>query len=169
MTEVLKKIILDTTYVLPLFGIEVSLGEKFKNQLSLLWRKKSSDFNVYLPSVSLIEVMYKLNREFRKQNDINILKRYPQILPTVTTSHISIDHPLLNPLASEIANKIRHAGHRDLMDCWIAASAIHLNGILITEDKELVETIKKIVEFKTTPIWNWNKFKINQSDYFEII
>lgn len=153
-----NSIILDTTYVLPLFGIEVILTPNFENEIKQLWESGISQYQLYLPSICLIETIYKLNREFRKIPRIEILKRYPLILPTIINSHhVQIFYPYIHLRASEIAMTIRQAGHPDLMDCWIAASAVVLEGILLTEDDELKQTIKRIPELQNTPIHSWKE------------
>ena len=44
------------------------------------------------------------------------------------------------------------------MDCLIAAIAVVLKGILLTQDKELGKIIKKMPETKDLTIWSWNDF-----------
>ena len=162
-----NNLILDTTYVLPLFGVDIDLTPNFKNELKNLWKHGIPGLKIFLPSVCLIETMYKLNREYRNKKDITILRRYPQILPTIITSKIvDIKHPQFNPTASKIAITLRQENLTDLMDCWIAASAVDLKGILLTEDKELKEILKKIPETKTIITWSWkdlqNNIKLNK-------
>ena len=157
-----KNLVLDTTYILPLFGIDIIITPNFKNELKILWKNGIPGFKIFLPSVCLIETMYKLNREYRNKKDVTILKRYPQILPTIITSKVvEIEHPQLNPTASKIAIVIRHENLTDLMDCWIAASAVALKGILLTEDKDLKEILKKIPETKSIITWSWKDLQKN--------
>ena len=153
-----NSIILDTTYVLPLFGIKMNIFESFKEELKQLWKNGIKDYDVYLPSTCLIESVYKLLNEYRKKKDKSILERYQMILPTILNSPIKIFHSELNTKASLIASIIRHSGHSDFMDCWIAGAAIALNGIFLTEDKELEKILKKIPETKSLIIWSWNTF-----------
>ena len=122
-------IILDTTYVLPLFGIDIKNLESHKDELEVLWNSGIPNYRLILPSVCIIEVMYKLNREYSKIKNIDTLNRYPTILPTVITSKVvSVFEPYRNINVSQITNKLRHAGHTDLMDCWILATAIGLSA-----------------------------------------
>ena len=152
----INNIILDTTFILPLFGIEILLTPNFENEIKSLWKNGHEDFQVYLPSVCLIETVYKLNRAFRKKNDMDILRRYYQILPTVITSKIvKIYHPHLDPTASKIALLIKKEKHDDLMDCWIAATATVLNGYLLTEDVPLKKILRTIPETRNVVCWSW--------------
>ena len=153
----IDSIILDTTYVLPLFGIKIDMTSKFQDEIKLLWKKGITGYNTYLPSTCLIETMFKLLNEYRKKNNFSILQRYQLILPTVLNSHVNIFNPELNTKASLIASIIRHSGHSDFMDCWIAGTAAALKGILITEDKELKKILKNIPETKLMIVWSWDK------------
>ena len=153
----INSIILDTTYVLPLFGIKIDITSKFQDEIKVLWKKGITGYNIYLPSTCLIETMFKLLNEYRKKNDVTILQRYQLILPTVLNSPINIFNPELNTKASLIASVIRHSGHSDFMDCWIAGTAAALKGILITEDKELKKILKNIPETKLMIVWSWDK------------
>jgi predicted nucleic acid-binding protein len=110
-----------------------------------------------------MEAMFKLNEEYRKSNDVNILNRYSIALPSILSSKsIQIFNPLLNPEANRIAINIRHAGHIDLMDCLIAASATALKGIFLSEDIELRKIMKVIPETKDVPIWSWKDLIKNE-------
>jgi rRNA-processing protein FCF1 len=153
----INSIILDTTYVLPLFGIKIDITSKFQDEIKVLWKRGITGYNIYLPSTCLIETMFKLLNEYRKENDFTILQRYQLILPTVLNSPVNIFNPELNTKASLIASVIRHSGHSDFMDCSIAGTAAALKGILITEDKELKKILKNIPETKLMVVWSWDK------------
>ena len=134
----IKPIILDTTYILPLFGIEIIDLDDFKNISNKIWSKGIDGYNIFLPSTCLMEALYKLTSEYRKSKDIAILNRFPTTIPSIESSKmVQLYNPLLYFDASKIAIKIRHAGHTDLMDCLIAGSAAVLKGILLTEEKAL--------------------------------
>lgn len=156
-----NSIILDTTYVLPIFGIKVNLFEDFQEEFRQLWKNGLKIYDVYLSSTSLIEIMFKLLNEYRKKEDMSILERYQLILPTVLNSPIKIFNPEIDIKASSIASIIRSSGHLDYMDCWMAGSAVSINSILLTEDKELVNLLKIIPETRKLIIWSWNDLIIN--------
>jgi predicted nucleic acid-binding protein len=151
----IDSIVLDTTYVLPLFGIKVELSQKFSEKIKLLWKNGLRGYDVFLPSTCLIETAFKLLNEYRLKKDFSILERYQLILPTVLNSPIKIFHSELNPKASLIALIIRHSGHLDFMDCWIAGTAAALEGILLTEDTDLEKALQNIPETKNVKIWSW--------------
>jgi predicted nucleic acid-binding protein len=159
MTEP-KVAILDTTFVLPLFGIDVELAPGFKQALRSTWKHGIDGYKLVLPTVCLLEVGYKLNKEYRERGDKQILDRYPTVLPTVTRSNVVRMHdPHLDPVASSAAMEIRAAGHPDLLDCWIAGSAIALEGTLVTEDDTLKDVIRSIPAFAKVVILSWGGFQ----------
>ena len=58
-----------------------------------------------------------------------------------------------------IASIIRHSGHSDFFNCWIAGSAVALDGVFLSEDTELKRILKKIPETKNLIVWSWNEFR----------
>jgi len=152
----IKSLVLDTTYILPLFGIIIKDLHDFKQISKQLWSKGLKGHKIYLPTTCLIEVIYKLNGEYRKSNDVNILNRYSIALPSILSSKVvELFNPLLNPEANRFAISIRHASHTDLMDCLIAGTAAALDGILLSEDIELKKKLKKIPETKDLTVLSW--------------
>ena len=156
----ISSIILDTTYVLPLFGINIEISQKFQNEIKLLWKNGIKGYDVFLPTTCLIETNFKLLNEYRTKKDLSILERYQLILPTVLNSPIKIFNSELNPKASLIAAIIKHSGHLDFMDCWIAGAAVALQGILLTEDKLLEKVLHGIPETKSVITWSWTNLSI---------
>jgi predicted nucleic acid-binding protein len=155
-------LILDTTYALPVFEIRIDLTPTFHEELKKLWKMGKTGFKLYLPLTCLIECAYKLNREYRMSKNARILTKYSANLPTILSSPvITLINPFTNPIISEIAMKIRAAGHPDLMDCWIAACAANSNGILLSEDKELKKLLASMPELKLLRVWDWAKFSRN--------
>ena len=154
----IQRLIFDTTYILPLFGIKITDLSRINEGLKIIWEKGIKDFELYIPTICLIEVLYKLMSEYRNTNNYEILKRYPVAIPTIMTSqNVNFFDPHLNSTASQIALLIRHSGHIDIMDCLIAASAAALNGILLTEDNDLKNRLQNIPETKVVPTWSWNE------------
>ena len=159
----IKPLILDTTYILPLFGIKIIELSNFKYISKELWSNGLKGYDLYLPSICLMEVMFKLTAEYRKSNNVNILNRYTIALPSILSSKsIQIFNPLLNAETNRISINIRHAGHNDFMDCLIAASATALKGIFLSEDIKLRKIMKIIPETKDIPIWSWKDLIKNE-------
>jgi len=159
----IKPLIIDTTYILPLFGIKIIELTNFKKFSKVLWSNGLKGFNLFLPSTCLMEVLFKLNGEYRKNKDVDVLNRYAIAIPSIlSSSAIQIINPLLNPEAIRIAVNIKHTGHTDFMDCLIAASAAALKGIFLTEDIELSKILKIIQETKNVSIWSWSDLIKNE-------
>ena len=154
-----KSLILDTTFILPLFGIKIKIDDDFERDLKQVWKNEIKGYVVYLPSICLIEIIFKLLNVYKKTNDFSVLDRYQKILPTLLNLPINIFNCELNPKASMIASIIRHSGHPDFMDCWIAATAVALNGVFLSEDIELKNILKKIPETKDLVVSSWDDFK----------
>lgn len=154
-----KSLILDTTFILPLFGIKIKMDDDFESDLKQVWKNEIKGYVVYLPSICLIETIFKLLNVYKKTNDFSVLDRYQKILPTLLNLPINIFNCELNPKASMIASIIRHFGHPDFMDCWIAATAVALNGVFLSEDIELKNILKKIPETKDLVVSSWDDFK----------
>ena len=158
-----KPLIFDTTYILPLFGIKIIELSDYNKIFTQLWSNGLKGYYLCLPSICLMEVFYKLNGEYRKNKDVNTLNRYSITLPSILSSKsVNIFNPLLNPESNRISISIRHAGHTDLIDCMIAASAASLKGILLSEDNELCKLLKTLPETKDVPFWSWNELIKNE-------
>jgi len=154
-----KLIVLDTTYILPYFKINIKDLDNFKVVSTKIWSKGIEGYEFYLPDTCLMEALFKLMSEYRKNNEIAILNRYMITIPSIKSSNtVKLFNPLVNAEVSKMVAKIRHAGHIDLMDCLIAASASVLKAILLTEDIELKRILKLIPETKNMIIWSWNDF-----------
>jgi hypothetical protein len=138
-------LVLDTTFVLPLFGIDVkelSSSDRDSKKFETLWNHGIPGFDLILPTTSLMEVVFKLNGEYRKQQDGTILERYGIGIPTVKESRIvQLFEPLTSPACATIASKVRLAGHEDVLDCLIASCAIVKKGVFLTEDDDLVKVL----------------------------
>jgi predicted nucleic acid-binding protein len=157
-----NRIILDTTYILPLFGIKIKDLSKLNEGINLMFGKEKRNFDVFLPSICLIEVLYKLVHEYKKNKDYDILNRYSLVIPTLTSSkNFTLFNPYLNSTATQFALKLRHSGHSDMFDCLIAGTAISVKGILLTEDNVLKNKLKDDPETKFLSIWSWNDFRDN--------
>jgi len=155
----IKPLIIDTTYILPLFGIQIVDLSNYKKISRELWTNGLKGYKIYLPSICLLEVLFKLTGEYRKSDNITVLNRYTVTLPSILSfKPINIFNPLQNPEASRIAITIRHAGHKDLIDCLIAATAMVMKGFFLTEDNELCNVLKLIPEYKDISILSWKEF-----------
>jgi predicted nucleic acid-binding protein len=157
--ESTKPLILDTTFILPLFGIKIEMDDEFENDVKRVWKNEIEGYSVYLPSICLIETVFKLLNVYKRTNEFNVLDRYQKILPTLLNFPITIFNCETNPKVTMIATIIRHSGHPDFIDCWIAATATALNGIFLSEDIDLKKVLKEIPETKDLIVSSWIDFK----------
>jgi hypothetical protein len=81
----IKSLIIDTTYILPLFGIKIIELSNFKEISNELWSNGLKGYHIYLPSICLMEVLFKLTGEYKKSNDVSIINRYSIALPLFIT------------------------------------------------------------------------------------
>ena len=160
----MKKLLLDTTFVLPLFGVEIDIGygipkDSFKQNLKQLWKEGKENYRIFISSISLMEVMYKMNAEFRKSGDINILKRYELVLPFILSSkHVNIINSHLDLRTLPHFRRIRSLGHKDLMDCWIFGSTVAYGCVFLSEEKTLKKIVAKDERLSGIPFLNWKQF-----------
>jgi predicted nucleic acid-binding protein len=149
-------LVLDTTYILPAFGVDVNVSPSFEDEMATLWEDGIPDHDIYLPAVCIIEACYKVIKEYKHSSDERILDRYTSALPPfLGSSPVTIVHPYLDVAASDIAMKLRHAGHEDMMDCWIAGCAASYHAILVTEDDVLKEKLKNLPATREIVCQTW--------------
>ena len=127
-------VLLDSTYLLPSFGIEVErLSDEHIRALRGAWSRRLVRF--YCLSVVWVEVIGKVCREARRSgveiSDVidtaimSLLKSgvYEWISPT--------------PEAIRLAFKLRLAGHKDIIDNLLYATSITRDMVFLTMDEAL--------------------------------
>jgi len=155
----MEKILFDTSFVLPLFGIQLNISEHFHQELKSVWKNGLHNTNLWLSNISLLESLYLLNREYRVHEDISGLKRYKMVIPTIMNSeNISIADSLTQPSIIAYANKIRSAGHHDYLDCLIFGTAAFDFDIIVTRESEIINLITQNKLMNETEILNWFAF-----------
>nr|MDO8083551.1 PIN domain-containing protein [Candidatus Sigynarchaeum springense]MDO8117855.1 PIN domain-containing protein [Candidatus Sigynarchaeota archaeon] len=161
-------LVLDTTYALPLFGIDVeelASSKSGENPLERLWSRGIPGFDLVLPTTCLLEILFKLNREYKKQQDASILARYEIGFPTVKESKVvRLLDPLTSPACVAMVSKVRLAGHEDLLDCLIASCAISKKGVLLTEDDDLVRLLVENQFMSKDACIKWTSIKPRLND-----
>lgn len=131
----MKKLLLDTTYFLPLIGIQIE-GVNSNLVQEIL---NAGEYSIALSEISLFELAAKGAKIARKTE-----LTYQDVLRGIDTlrldKEISIETWVQNPTILEMSYNIR-ALHSDYADCIIIATAICSNDILATYDEMLVEKI----------------------------
>lgn len=124
----MKRILLDTTYILPLFGISVRIPNLKDKLISL-----AQDSKLFINSLSLLEAKWKV---------LKLAKRVPEL----TESYLEGLFFILNRRVIEVVNFYEYEVesiatalnrfHGDYFDCSILASAYVYADIFVTEEKE---------------------------------
>ncbi len=138
----MDKILLDTTYLLPIFGINVNLKNFEKHFPKLL---TTSD--ILYTSVSIVEakwVILRLTKKTHEPNEKkNILNAYRIGLRILFGDGRLTQTNLTNPDIEKIADRLLiDLNISDYFDRIIYATAVHYNVDLLTEDQELLNIAK---------------------------
>ncbi len=148
-----KEILIDTSYLLPIFGINVKLDDISREDIKIFWSDDLPNYNFNISDISLLEVLYTLNSDYRKFSDDKILHRYSKILPTILNNpNLTIVHSNIDPMIIDYANIVRLNKHTDYLDCLISATALRLEAVFITEDTTLKKLLRKIKDFENLKI-----------------
>ncbi len=149
-----NKILLDTTYILPLLGIRVKQLKGFDVYIE----RVLDEYEVYYHPVSLIEAKWELihlKKEIGRDNWIDFALRYRQGLNYIYKSgrlH-QLEFTNIN-VEDEVDNLIVH-GYRDYFDLLIFSTAFIENIALLTEDEELINIPRKLSRYMDMKVMNW--------------
>ena len=136
-----EELVLDTTYLLPIFGISVKL-EGFEE----LFPELLARYTVLYNPVSLVEakwIVLKLaKREPRRRS--TLLKRFRMGLEALLRDERLGQTELTNPDIEEVADLLlTRAGIADYFDRLIYATATSRGSFLLTEDEELAKAARR--------------------------
>lgn len=132
------KLVLDTNYLLPLFGIDVQL----KLSLEELLREFKP---VYYNPVSLIEAKWVGLKLARKAVvDLRLFRsRYVLGLKALRGDKRFRATPLTTPAMERFISRLQDMGVTDYFDQLIAATAISGRAKLLTEDEDLKHALRR--------------------------
>ncbi len=134
------RILLDSTYLLPTFGIEVKeLSDEDLRAMRELLLKGEAEF--FCSSITWIELIGKVHREAERAG-IDATERFREAAKSLMESGY---YRWISPSVEDImiAFKLRKLGHRDIIDNLLYAASITKNMILMTMDRELKEFLKR--------------------------
>jgi len=133
----MKKVLLDTTYILPLLGIEIDIPNLREKIISL-----AKNFKLMLNSLSILEAKWKILKLAKKEP--SILESFSEGLLFLTRGEVFEIIPFYTYEVDLIATTL-YKYHKDYIDCSILASAYINADTFITEEKnkmqELLEQI----------------------------
>ena len=142
------RILLDTTYLLPLIGISIN---NIPNDLLL--RLIDERHSVYISSISLFELIAK-GAKYSSRRLIPIERILRGINAIIHSDKISkIDYVATEIIVAAI--RLREM-LEDFIDCIILSTALNCCDILLTEDRDIHNTMKN-------PLFNELKRELNPS------
>jgi len=126
------KIILDSTYLLPIIGVDVKNTNEVLLSLKKLRDEEKAEY--YYTQFSLLEILGKLSRIKYDQERVamgltSIIEEFKPIHPTV--------EGYLKALT------LRTKGYRDLIDLLLYATSSTTDTLFLTRDYDLVEFLKR--------------------------
>lgn len=148
----MQKIILDSTYLLPLIGIDIGIPDE---ELRSLF---TSDHEIFINEISIFEIFGKGLREVIKKNlpYDRLLTGLASLKEDDRIKFINIRYSLA---FSNLIRLIYQSGLHDLPDCLILSTAMKYD-IFITEAKDIPKISTLFKEFQDVEILNWNRFKL---------
>ena len=130
------KILIDTSYFLPLIKISIEgISERILLEILI-----QSEDKLYYSDLSLFELTAKSFKYINKENQIStqdLMRGLDAIQNNTRLIHISWKE---NPFIIELAKKLRTI-HKDTIDCLIFATAICNCDCIVTMDKDLYKQI----------------------------
>jgi len=154
----------DTTFILPFFGIDVVIPA-LRDQLESLL--SSQQLDIFVTSCSLIEAKWNSIRQYQKTKNKAYLEEANQALASLQANkYMKIINAWFVKDANSYADELLLCGHRDYMDCWIAAVAKVQGLVLVSEDTDLKELISEKTKWPDFRMVNWVEFleEIQASD-----
>jgi PIN domain nuclease of toxin-antitoxin system len=138
----MSRILLDTTYLLPVAGIQVQGVER-----DTIKRARSLGHQLFISEISLFELAAK-GAKLAKDglaNKERLTQAVQSLVSDESLGKVGAYEEELLPLAVDLRQN-----HSDFVDCLILASAVSACEMLVTEDalladnNELMEAVRKI-------------------------
>ena len=149
----MNRILLDTSYLLPLFGIDVEIDGLKEN-----FPKVLKKFEVYYSPISLIETKFIILRLLK--DGINLLEDYRVGLDSILAEDLFKPTPLTNSEIEEVADRLLvDKGLKDYFDRMIYATAVVFKLALVTEDRKLTE-IASNYSLKPPKVYSWKTLQL---------
>ncbi len=150
------RFVIDTTYILPLFGVRAGL-ESFEE----VFPKFLSSFEVYYSPLSLVEakwIVLRLARRLSYEVRGRLLHEYRLGLDTLLYDSRLKQTVITNSDIEEIADKLLDLGVHDYFDRMIYATACYYRAVLLTEDDDLHDVYAKVDgSLRPARIVRWSK------------
>jgi len=134
-------LVLDTTYLLPTFGVGVRL-EGFRT----LFPRILEEYTVLYNPVSIVEAKWIVLRLAKQRPDkrTELLRRFRKGLNAILMDKRLRQTELTNPEVEAVADiLLTGMGMADYFDRLIYATAAYRKAILLTEDEELIRVARR--------------------------
>ncbi len=133
----MARLVLDTTYLLPFFGVAVRGVDE--RRIAALRRRHE----LFYPVLMLPELWAKVLREAERRG---ILGVPAQAIEGLQALLAQADVRLAEPTPRQllVAAELRLAGHRDLFDCLGYGCAVAIGGKFLSEDKSLKRFLERL-------------------------
>ncbi len=132
-----SKAVIDTTYLLPFFGIRIHNIE----YETIIRIQRELNAKLIYPMLVIPELITKIGREMQKTGR----KRIPaEVKDALSALLLEIDVELVQPKVKhlETAIKLRALGHKDIFDNILYATSLHEEAYFITRDESFIEFLK---------------------------
>ena len=158
------KIFLDTSFLMPLFGLEAS-NNLNKDELAKIFSREDLIFHYQM--VSIIEIKWLILKAGRNDEDLRdkLEMAYSDALRFLEDSENIIVQPFDSDVVNDISYELEKFGHRDYFDTLILASAILSSDMLLSEDDAFIQLLERQRETKSgfynpnLKVQNWKEFK----------
>lgn len=146
------RVMLDTSYILPFFGIGIRI-DGFEKQMSVLL---SSRYEIRISFASILEAKGKSLREAARRRMPQLLERFLiGYEALIEEGRIIVEEIDLRKYNQEI-NEAYLKGLDDLFDCIVLATALKTSNILVTEDEEIKKVASKLSS--KLRVMDWRQF-----------
>ncbi len=155
---------IDTTYLMPLFGLKTSVKSLNEQFLEILSKDR---FTFLYSAVSIIEIKWQVIHLGKMDYDIDVLeKKFSLALSSLKNDSRYECVDFLNADINDLSFELRKRGHNDYFDTIIASSSLWEAEFFITEDEPLKKMSQEYMGSKQSPdinkieILNWEAFHI---------
>lgn len=157
------RIFIDTTYLIPLFGIETSISLLKEDLIKYF---SNNDFTFYYQVVSIIEIKWIILKKSRNDEDLRdeLEDAFSDALRFLENTENIIAYPFDSDVINDISYELERFDQPNYFDNLILASAILSSDLLLSEDdkfKQLIEKQKrnKSVFYNTDlRVYSWTNF-----------
>ncbi|MEX2703439.1 MAG: PIN domain-containing protein [Candidatus Baldrarchaeota archaeon] len=155
MTEKAAKLLLDTTYLLPLLGLQVPQLKDYEK----IFPKLLTKFETFFSPLSLVEskwVLLRLLKDRELEYKRAALRRFRLGVKTIVKSE-KLNQTILTSYEIEKYADLLLDLVKDYFDRMIVSTAKAYNATLLTEDITLKKILKRVDELTELKILTWNQ------------